>query len=244
MQTAAGHSEQFVRMKLVGANPAAATDGTDPLPGKSNYIVGNDPRQWHTGIPQFAGVRYRGVYPGIDLVFYGNQGRLEYDFRVAPGGDPSQAELQFDGATKLELSGGDLMLTGKDEGGLRLLAPHIYQREGDGQKLVAGRFVLRGANRVGFEIGAYDRSRELIIDPVLDFSTYFGGSGAETSPSIAVNGNGNIYIVGTTTSPQTSFTDYNTTVHTSIPPTLSITPTGPSHIFVAEINPSHALGGV
>ena len=238
MQRAAGHGEQFVRMKLVGANPAAASDGTDPLPGKSNYIFGNDPRKWHTGIPQFAGVRYRGVYPGIDLVFYGNQGRLEYDFRVGPGGDPSQAELQFDGATKLELSGGDLMLTGKDEGGLRLLAPHIYQREGDGQKLVAGRFVLRGANRVGFEIGAYDRSRELIIDPVLDFSTYFGGSGAETSPSIAVNGNGNIYIVGTTTSPQTTFTDYNTTVHTSIPPTLSIAPPGPSHIFVAEINPS------
>ena len=93
-------SEQFVRMKLVGANPAAATAGTDPLPGKSNYIMGNDPHQWHTGIPQFAGVRYESVYPGIDLVFYGNQGRLEYDFRVAPGADPAQAELQFDGATQ------------------------------------------------------------------------------------------------------------------------------------------------
>jgi uncharacterized repeat protein (TIGR01451 family) len=91
---------------------------------------------------------------------------------------------------------------------------------------------------VGFEVGAYDRSRELIIDPVLAFSSYFGGSGSETSPSIAVNGNGNLYIVGTTTSPQTSFTDYNLTSHTSIPSTLLITPAGPSHIFVAEINPS------
>jgi uncharacterized repeat protein (TIGR01451 family) len=109
---------------------------------------------------------------------------------------------------------------------------------GDRQKPVAGHFVLRGADRVGFEVGAYDHSRELIIDPVLDFSSYFGGSGSETSPSIAVNGNGNLYIVGTTTSPQTSFTDYNVTSHTSIPSTLSITPTGPSHIFVAEINPS------
>ena len=168
MQTAhssAGRSEQFVRMKLVGANPAAATAGTDPLPGKSNYIIGNDPHQWHTGIPQFAGVRYQSVYPGIDLVFYGNQGRLEYDFRVAPGADPAQAELQFDGATKLELSGGDLILTGKDDGGLRLQAPHIYQRDGDRQKPVAGRFVLRAGNRVGFEIGPYDRSRELSHRP-------------------------------------------------------------------------------
>jgi len=236
--SASAHSEPFVRMKLVGANPAAATAGTDPLPGKSNYIIGNDPHQWHTGIPQFAGVHYASVYPGIDLVFYGNQGRLEYDFRVAPGADPSQAELQFDGTAKLELSGSDLILTGKDEGGLRLQAPRIYQHAGDRQEPVAGRFVLRAANRVAFEIGPYDRSRELIIDPVLDFSTYFGGSGSETSPSIAVNGNGNIYIAGTTTSPQSSFTDDTGTTQTSIPSMLAITSTGPSHIFVAEINPS------
>jgi hypothetical protein len=227
--------EQLVRMKLVGANAAATTSGTNPLPGKSNYLVGNDPRQWHSGVPQFAGVRYQGVYPGIDLVFYGNQGRLEYDFQIAPGADPSQAELQFDGATKLEISGGDLILTAQDEGGLRLQAPHIYQRVADRQELVAGRFVLRSANRVGFEIGGYDRSRELVIDPVLDFSTYFGGGGTETSPSIAVNGNGNIYLVGTTTSPQGTFPGATST---SIPPTLTITPAGPSHIFVAEINPS------
>ncbi len=145
------NNASYVRMKLVGANPAAVAAGTDPLPGKSNYMIGNDPRQWHTGIPQFAGVRYQSVYPGIDLVFYGNQGRLEYDFRVAPGGDPAQAELQFDGATKLELSGGDLILTGKDEGGLRLRAPRIYQRRAAGrQEPVAGRFVLRADNRVGF----------------------------------------------------------------------------------------------
>jgi uncharacterized repeat protein (TIGR01451 family) len=241
MQTAhasAGRSEQFVGMKLVGANPAAATAGTDPLPGKSNYILGNNPRQWHTGIPQFSGARYQSVYPGIDLVFYGNQGRLEYDFRVAPGADPSQAELQFDGATKLELSGGDLVLTGKDDGGLRLEAPHVYQRDGDRQKPVAGRFVLRAANRVGFEIGPYDRGRELIIDPVLDFSTYFGGSGTETSPSVAVNGNGNIYLAGTTqASPASSFPDASAVIPTLIGP-LSLTTSSPPHIFIAEINPS------
>ncbi|MGA7927140.1 MAG: SBBP repeat-containing protein, partial [Candidatus Sulfotelmatobacter sp.] len=237
-RSSAGHSEQFVGMKLVGANPAAATTGTDALPGKSNYILGNDPRQWHTGIPQFAGARYQSVYSGIDLVFYGNQGRLEYDFRVAPGADPSQAELQFDGATKLELSGGDLILTGKDDGGLRLQAPHVYQRDGERKKPVAGRFVLRAANRVGFEIGPYDHSRELIIDPVLDFSTYFGGSGTETSPSVAVNGNGNIYLAGTTQgSPASSFPDASTITPTLIGP-LSLTTSSPPHIFVAEIIPS------
>jgi hypothetical protein len=238
MQTArSAPNQQYVRMKLVGANSAAATAGTNPLPGKSNYILGNDPHRWHTGIPQFAGVRYQSVYPGIDLVFYGKEGRLEYDFKVAPRADPSQAELQFEGANKLKLSGGDLILTGEDEGGLRLQAPHIYQRDGDRQMPVAGRFVLRAGNRVAFEIGSYDRSRELIIDPVLDFSTYFGGSGTETSPSVAVNGNGNIYIVGTTQgSPASSFPDAATAPQTLIGP-LTLTTSSPAHIFVAEINP-------
>jgi uncharacterized repeat protein (TIGR01451 family) len=232
-----GQSEQFVRMKLVGASVAAATSGTDSLPGKSNYLLGNDPHQWHSGIPQFAGVHYEDVYPGIDLDFYGNQGHLEYDFRVAPGADPSQAELQFDGATELGLSGGDLILTGRNEGGLRLQAPHIYQRDGDRDKTVAGRFVLRAANRVGFEIDSYDHGRELIIDPVLSLSTYFGGSGSETSPSVAADSAGNIYLVGSTTSPQTSFTSASTTTQTSFPSALSISSTGPTHVFVAKINP-------
>jgi uncharacterized repeat protein (TIGR01451 family) len=243
MQTAhassAGSSEQFVNMKLVGANPAAVLTGADPLPGKSNYLIGNDPHKWHRGIPQFGGVRYASVYPGIDLIFYGNQGHLEFDLRVAPGADPSQAELQFDGASKLELSGGDLILTGEDAGGLRLQAPQVYQRDGDRHQPVAGRFVLRAANRVGFEIGPYDRSRELIIDPVPVFSTYFGGTGTETSPSVAVNGDGNIYIVGSTQgSPADTFPDAATTTQTLIPSTLSLTAATPSHIFVAKINPS------
>jgi uncharacterized repeat protein (TIGR01451 family) len=233
--------EQFVRMKLVGANPAAALVGADPLPGKSNYIIGNDPEKWHSGIPQFGGVHYASVYPGIDLIFYGNQGHLEYDFRVAPGADASQAELEFDGASKLKLSDGDLILTSKDDGGLRLRAPQVYQRDGDRQVPVTGRFVLRAANRVGFEIGAYDRSRELIIDPLLDFSTYFGGTGTETSPSVAINGNGSIYIVGTTQGSPVSTTANSfppTSSLTLIPSTLSLTTTSPSHVFVAEINPS------
>src|SRR5258708_21825036 len=219
-------------MKLVGADAGTLVSGTDPLPGKSNYFVGNDPQKWRSGIPQFGGVRYRRVYPGIDLVFYGNQGHLEYDFKVAPGADPSQAELQFDGASKLELNHGDLLLTGKSDGDLRLQAPQVYQRDGDRRVPVAGHFVLRAANRIGFEVGAYDHSRELVIDPVLFFSTYFGGSGSETSPSVAIDPAGNIYLAGTTLdSPENSFT--NSSTQTLLPPTLSLSSTSPSHIFVA-----------
>lgn len=233
-----GRSERFVRMKLVGASVSAIPRGTDPLPGKTNYLIGNDPRNWHQAIPQFAGVHYDNVYPGIDLVFYGNQGHLEYDFKVAPGADPSQAELQFDGAGKLELDHGDLILSGKNDRGLRLQAPQVYQRDGDRRIQVAGRFVLRSANRVGFEIGTFDRDRELVIDPVLFFSTYFGGSGSETSPSVAIDPAGNIYLVGTTQgSPANSFTNASNTTQTLIPP-VSLSSTTPSHVFVTKISPS------
>jgi uncharacterized repeat protein (TIGR01451 family) len=237
--SAPGRSEHFVRMKLAGANPAAVSAGGEPLPGKSNYLIGNDPQQWHRGIPQFARVRYDNVYPGIDLVFYGNQGHLEYDLKVAPGADPSQAELEFDGASKLKLADGDLLLTGKNDGELRLQAPQVYQRDGDRRIPVSGRFVLRAANRVGFEIGAYDRSRELVIDPVLTFSTYFGGSGSETSPSVAIDPGGNIYLAGTTQgSPESSFTNASSTTQTLFPTGLSLTTSTPSHVFVAKIIPS------
>jgi uncharacterized repeat protein (TIGR01451 family) len=232
-------SGDIVRMKLVGASTGAVTTGINALPGKSNYLIGNDPRKWHSAIPQFAGVRYDNVYPGIDLVFYGNQGHLEYDFEVAPGADPSQAELQFDGARKLEVNGGDLILTGNNAAALRLQAPEIYQRDGGRRIPVAGHFVLHAANRVGFEIGAYDRGRELVIDPVLVFSSYFGGSGSETSPSVAIDPAGNIYLAGTTQgSPETTFTNASATTQTLIPSTLSLSSTSPNHIFIAKIVPS------
>jgi len=228
---------QSVRMTLAGANPVADVAGNDPLPGRSNYFIGNDPQKWHTGIPQYAGVHYRSVYPGIDLVFYGSQGKLEYDFKVAPGADPSQSELQFDGATKLELSGGDLVLkgTGAD---VRLQAPRVYQRSAGQQQPVEGRFVLRAANRVGFEIGAYDRTRELVIDPTISYSTYFGGAnGATSSPSIAVNGNGNIYLAGSTTAndlPLSATAPFQSTLGGS----------GAQNVFIAELNPTLGTSGL
>jgi uncharacterized repeat protein (TIGR01451 family) len=217
---------ESLQMKLAGANPNANLTGADLLPGKSNYFLGNDPAKWRHGVPQFARVRYENVYPGINLIFYGNQGRLEYDFQIAPGFDPGQAELEFNGAKQLELKDGALILQGED-GSVRLEAPRVYQEIAGKQQTVEGSFVLRGANRAGFAIGSYDHSRELVIDPILTFSTYFGGSGDEHSTSVAVDGSFNIYLAGSTTSPDLP------TASGIFQPTLH----GTQNIYVAKITP-------
>ena len=217
---------KILHMKLSGSNPQATIAAADPLPGKSNYLLGNRRSQWRTNVPQFARVRYQNVYPGINLVFYGNQGRLEYDFQVAPGSDPSQAELEFGGAEKIELQNGDLVIDGQD-GGIRLTAPTVYQEVVGHRQPVDGRFILRGQNRVGFAVGAYDKSRELIIDPLLIFSTYFGGSGDEHNSQIAVDGAGNIFLAGSTSSP-------NLPVSAGV---YQSTLAGTRNVYVAKITP-------
>jgi uncharacterized repeat protein (TIGR01451 family) len=188
-----------LRMKLAGSNPNAGLTATDLLPSTSNYLLGNDPAKWRRGVPQFSHVRYDNVYPGINLIFYGRQGQLEYDFQVAPGSDPSQAELEFDGAKRVELDHGSLVIK-SDSGDVQFEVPRVYQEVGGHQQPVEGKFVLRAANRVGFAIGHYDHARELVIDPVLKYSTYFGGSGDEHATSIAVDNVGDIYLAGSTTS--------------------------------------------
>jgi len=188
-----------LQMKLVGANSNAVIAAADPLPGKSNYFVGNDPAKWRRGVPQFARVRYENVYPGINLVFYGNQGQLEYDFQVAPHADPAQAELEFNGAQALALKDGALVIQGRN-GSIRLEAPQVYQQIAGRREPVEGKFVLRGGHRAGFAIGNYDHSRELVIDPLLTFATYFGGSGNELNNYVAVDQAFNVYLAGSTTS--------------------------------------------
>lgn len=220
---------ESLQMKLAGANPAAALTATGPLPGKSNYLLGNDPTKWRRDIPQFAVVRYDNIYPGINLVFYGHQGRMEYDFQVAPGSDPARAELEFDGARQLELNDGALVIKA-ESGDLRLEAPRVYQQIAGREQTVEGRFVLRGANRAGFAIGPYDHSRELVIDPVLTFSTYFGGTGDEHSTSVALDGSGNIYLAGSTTSP-------------TLPPGVTLPVfqsglAGAQNVYIAKIDPN------
>ena len=203
-----------IRMGLAHARSSAQISGAELLPGKSNYLIGNDSAKWHRNVPQFARVRYHQVYPGVDLVYYGRQGRLEYDFEVAPGAEPRQIALQFKGSANLEaptLANGDLRIAaGASE--VRLEAPHVYQTFGDEQRPVSGKFALRADGTVGFDLGSYDRSRTLVIDPVLTYSTYLGGSGAESCsaitgqaftpgcPAIAVDSALSAYVAGSTTS--------------------------------------------
>lgn len=219
---------ESLQMKLAGANPNANVTGADLLPGKSNYFLGNDPAKWRHGVPQFARVRYENIYPGINLVFYGNQGRLEYDFQVAPGGDPAQAELEFDGAKQLELKEGALVIHGQG-GSVQLEAPRVYQEIAGRQQTVEGSFVLRGGNRAGFAVGSYDHARQLVIDPILSFSSYFGGSGDEHATSIAVDSAFNLYLTGSTTSPNLP------TVAGNFQQTLAAAAT--QNVYVAKITP-------
>ena len=176
-----------LRMQLVGANPAASVVGVDELPGESHYFIGNDPQQWHTDIAHYGKVTYEGVYPGVDLVYYGNQRQLEYDFVVGAGADPRAIELTFAGAREVRLgAAGDLVL-GVGGGEIRQLKPVIYQEVDRVKKEIAGGYRIEGQAHVSFEVGTYDVSRPLVIDPVLAYSTYLGGSGSDQGLGIAVD---------------------------------------------------------
>ncbi len=192
----------IVRMQLLGANRESKITQESELPTKSNYFIGNDPSRWRTNIPNYEKVRYRDVYPGIDLVYYGNQGRLEHDFAVAPGADPTRIAFNLQGASKLRVeANGDLSMQA-GSGELRLLKPDIYQVLAGTRHQVAGRYVLKGGSKVGFEIAKFDSRKPLIIDPVLSYSTYLGGSErhGDYGYGIAVDSSGNAYVVGTTSS--------------------------------------------
>ena len=219
-------SPTVVHMRLAEANLNPTINGSDELEGKSNYLIGNDPSKWRRNVPHFARVRYHEVYPGVDLVYYGRQGQLEYDFEVAPGVDPTVVQLSFEGHRVFLNENGDLVVpTGA--GDARLHAPVIYQDLGSDRKTIPGKFVLQAGNRVGFEIGPYDRSRRLVIDPTLSYSSYLGGSGNETSPSIAVDASFNIYVAGQTTS-----ADFPKQ------PGVLGGLKGPSDIFIAKLDPT------
>ena len=190
-----------LRMKLEGTNANPQIAGLAELPGKSNYFIGNDPRQWRTEIPTYAKVKYEKVYPGVDLVYYGTQGRqLEYDFVVAAGADPRQIKLSFAGADKLELDAqGDLLVHSAGRQ-MRMHKPTVYQEKDRVREEVAGRYTLSGEQEVGFDIAAYDAARPLVIDPVLAYSTFLGGTGEDTAVEIAVSAHGNAFVTGITTS--------------------------------------------
>ena len=198
-------SSGLVRMTLVGAKSGTTAVGEDELPGKSNYFIGNNPDKWTRNIDNYAKVRYADIYPGIDLVYYGTQGQLEYDFVVRPGTDASQIRLAVNDADhqNLQLDSSGALVASTPAGDLQFLKPVIYQRNPDGSRQgVDGNYKLAGANMVGFELGPYDKTRELVLDPVVGYSSFLGGSGddAHDSVSVAVDSAGNAYVASGTTS--------------------------------------------
>jgi Beta-propeller repeat len=196
----AKHQSDVLKIKLMGANLEPQVTGEGELPGKSNYLLGNDPQQWHTNIANYAKVRYDDVYPGIDMVYYGNGGQLEYDFIVAAGADSSRIKLSIDGARKMRLDErGDLVLNiGGSE--IRQHKPFAYQEVNGVKKEVAAQYELCGMQQVGFKVAEYDKTRPLVIDPVLSYSTYLGGSSADLARGIAVDRFGKAYVTGQTAS--------------------------------------------
>ena len=190
-----------LRMRFIGANPNPVINGVQKLRGKSNYLIGKDRTKWRTNVSHYAKVRYTDVYPGIDLVFYGSgQRHLEYDFIVAPGADASAIELGFEGAKRLEIDAkGDLVLH-IDGGKVRQHKPVLYQEVAGVRREIGGAYVFKDRNRVGFKVAAYDTSRPLVIDPVLSYASYLGGSEYDAGNDVAVDSSGSAYVTGNTAS--------------------------------------------
>jgi hypothetical protein len=175
-----GGASDVLGLRLVAANSSAVAHGENPLAGVANYLFGNDPSRWHTNIPTYGEVAYTDVYPGIDLVYYGNQGQLEYDFTIHPGAAPGMIRLQVEGTRSVSLDAqGDLVIA-TPAGKVVERAPILYQEIAGTQRIVSGRYVIQNANTVGFAVGPYDAARPLIIDPVLNYSDLVGGSATST----------------------------------------------------------------
>src|SRR5205085_3481250 len=149
---------------------------------------------WHANIANYGKVEYQNVYPGVNLIYYGNQQQLEYDFVVRPGADPGAIGLSFQGADQMSLDAAGNLVLHTSGGDVVEHAPVVYQDLGGARQAIAGQYVLGDNGQVGFAVGAYDASRPLIIDPVLSYSTYLGGNGVDHSYGIAVDGSGNAYI--------------------------------------------------
>ncbi len=196
-----------IRILLQGAQASPAPRAEQVLPGRVNYFIGNDPSKWHTDVATYGRVRYDGVYPGVDLVYYGNQGHLEYDFAVAPGANPQIIGVHFEGAQRLSIDAqGNLQI---DLAGRRLAfeRPVAYQFDGGQRRAVTASYRLAG-DSVGFEIGSFDHAKALVIDPVLSYFTYIGGSntdvigiaipqsGSTAGQALALDASGNVYVTG------------------------------------------------
>ncbi len=228
LQANPGSSRRPVSVELtfMGAANNPSVVGENLQPGIVNYFMGNNPTKWKTNIATYGMVRYRNIYPGIDLLYYGSQRQLEYDFEIRAGADPNEIQFEVIGAEQLNLdSQGNLLITiGTQQ--LRLQSPNIYQRFNSQRMAVSGSYVLTDSQHVAFKVGSYDPTRPLVIDPVLIYSTYLGCSDDDVIDSLATDSAGNVYIGGTTDS-----VDFPVT-------SLGSLAAGNDHAFVVKLDPT------
>ncbi|MEP7340585.1 MAG: SBBP repeat-containing protein [Acidobacteriota bacterium] len=220
----------ILTMKLIGANPASKGSGLDVLPSRSNYFIGNDPKQWRTNITQYSKVQYEEIYPGINLIYYGNQRQLEYDFVLSPGADPRQIKMAFEGAQKVVIAENGELVVRTAQGEMRQHRPFIYQMINGARREIAGRYVLSGKREAGISVDEYDRTQPLTIDPILIYSTFLGGTSDDFGNGIEADAAGNVYVTGLTYS--ADFPAKNA---------LQISLRGFGNAFVAKFNPSGGL---
>jgi hypothetical protein len=220
---------EAIGIRLLGVNSQGKITGVDELPGRLSYFIGNDPAKWITGVPTYAKARYQHIYPGIDLVFYGNEQQLESDFVIAPSSDPNQIRLQFEGGRGLRVSSeGDLILK-TSAGEVRLLKPHVYQEIAGVLHDIDGRYILKANRIVSFSLGAYNHAAPLVIDPILTYSTAINGVHFPVSSGgghgIAVDATGHAYVTGTTD-------------RSNFLPTAGAFTTATGFLFVSRLNPT------
>jgi photosystem II stability/assembly factor-like uncharacterized protein len=221
-------SSAVLRMKLSGARRAARVSGEGQSDGRVNYLIGDDPAKWRTNVATYSAVRYAEVYPGVDLVYYGSQQQLEYDFHIAPHADPRQIKIRFEGATEVKIDADGQLLLRAGANFVTQRKPVVYQLIGGARHEVAGRYAVNARREVGFKLGAYDHSLPLVIDPVLSYATYLGGSSTDQANGVAIDSAGNAYIVGQTNS-------------TNFPVAGALQPTRGGtfrDVFVTKLNPT------